>query len=125
MTSVQKMNDFIHSCNAAATYPQNLISSEEYQHNLQEYVEQLNQREPELFDTEDKAYLEFWDLDEGASGNFHARIGSETAFGTNNSPQFSSSPQQIHNSWKTISTFRHRALESIRNVDMCSRTDSR
>jgi hypothetical protein len=62
------MNDFIHSCNAAATYPKNLISTEEYQHNLQSYADQLDQREVQLFSVEDKAHLGFWDLDEGASG---------------------------------------------------------
>ena len=67
------MNDFIHSCNAAATYPKNLLSPGEYQHTLQGYVDRLNQREKELFGSEDKAALDFWDLDDGATGDYHSR----------------------------------------------------
>lgn len=57
------MNDFVNSCNAAATYPKNLISPGEYQHSLQNYVDQLDDRERQLFDVDDKAALDFWDLD--------------------------------------------------------------
>jgi len=63
------MNDLVNSCGAAATYPANLISPSDYQHTLQTYVDHLDKREGELFDTEDKAALDFWDLDEGATGN--------------------------------------------------------
>lgn len=62
------MNDFVHSCDAAATYPQNLISPNEYQHTLKSYIDDLNLREKYLFGSEDKAALEFWDLDDGATG---------------------------------------------------------
>lgn len=64
------MNDFIHSCNAAATYPKNLISPREYQHTLQSYVDHLDAREKDedLFGDENQAALEFWDLDDGATG---------------------------------------------------------
>ena len=61
------MNDFIHSCNAAATYPKNLVSRGEYQHTLQNYVNHLDSRESNLFGSEDKASLEFWDLVDGAT----------------------------------------------------------
>lgn len=63
------MNDFIHSCNAAATYPKNLISPREYQHTLQSYVDHLDAREKDedLFGDENQAALEFWDLDDGAT----------------------------------------------------------
>jgi hypothetical protein len=62
------MNDFVNSCNAAATYPKNLISPDEYQHSLQNYVDQLDERESQLFDADDKATLDFWDLDDEAAG---------------------------------------------------------
>ena len=62
------MNDFIDSCNAAGTYPKNLISPREYQHTLQRYVDHLDQCEEDLFGLEDKAALEFWDLEDGATG---------------------------------------------------------
>jgi hypothetical protein len=62
------MNDLIHSCRAAATYPKNIISPGEYQHSLQAYLDQLDRREAELFDSEDKAVLDFWDLEDGATG---------------------------------------------------------
>lgn len=62
------MNDFIHSCNAAATYPKNLIFPGEYQHALQTYVNNLDLHEDELFGAEDRAALDFWDLDDGATG---------------------------------------------------------
>jgi hypothetical protein len=62
------MNDLINSCNAAATYPKNLIAPGEYQHTLQTYVDHLDLHEGELFDSEDKAALDFWDLDDGATG---------------------------------------------------------
>lgn len=59
------MNDFIHSCDAAPTYPKNLISPGEYRHTIQSYVELLDNREKNLFDVESKASLDFWDLDDG------------------------------------------------------------
>ena len=65
------MNDFIQSCNAAATYPKNLISLSEYrgyQHSLQTYVDHLDSRESGLFGSEDKAALDFWDLNDGVTG---------------------------------------------------------
>ena len=66
--SIFEMNDFVRSCNAAATYPKNLIFSGEYQHTLQNYVDQLDMREGNLFGPRDKASLDFWDLDDGATG---------------------------------------------------------
>ena len=76
------MNDFNHSCNAASTYPKNLISPGEYQHNLQSYVHQLDQRQDELFDIDAKAALHFWDLEDGVAGTelrilVHLRPGDE------------------------------------------------
>lgn len=62
------MNDFIRSCDAAATYPLNLISPGEYKHALQSYVDHLDQQEEQLFGAENKAALDFWDLDDGATG---------------------------------------------------------
>lgn len=59
------MNDFVHSCNAAATYPKNLIFPGEYQHRLQNYVDHLDKHEAQLFDAESKGRLHFWDLDDG------------------------------------------------------------
>lgn len=64
------MDDFVNSCNAAATYPKNLISPGEYQHSLQSYRDQLDEREKQLFDVESKATLDFWELDDGTA-NFH------------------------------------------------------
>ena len=64
------MNDFIQSCRLATTYPKNLISPGEYrgyQHTLQNYVDKLDSREEELFGPEDKATLDFWDLDDRAT----------------------------------------------------------
>lgn len=62
------MNDFIDSCDAAVIYPKNLISPGEYQHTLQTYLDHLDLREGELFGFEDKASLDFWDLDDQATG---------------------------------------------------------
>ena len=62
-----EMNDFIHSCNAAATYPKNLISHGVYLHTLQSYVDRLDSREGNLFGSENNASLDFWDLDDGAA----------------------------------------------------------
>lgn len=59
------MNDLVHSCNAAPTYPKNLISSGEYQHTLQNYVRQLDEHDTQLFDVEDQAALDFWELHDG------------------------------------------------------------
>ena len=61
------MNDLVNSCNAAATYPKNLISPGEYQHSLHNYVHQLDERERQLFDIDDKAALDFWDLNDGTA----------------------------------------------------------
>lgn len=65
------MNDFIHSCHAAVTYPKNLVSPGEYQHILQSYIEHLDRNDKELFGVEDKAALDFWDLVDGATGTTH------------------------------------------------------
>lgn len=65
------MNHFASSCDAAATYPKNLISPNEYQHTLQGYVDELNVREEKLFDIDDKAALDFWDLDDGAASTYY------------------------------------------------------
>lgn len=64
---VVEMNDFVHSCNAAATYPKNLVSHGEYQHTLQSYVDRLDSREGNLFGSEYNASLDFWDLEDGAA----------------------------------------------------------
>ena len=64
------MNDFTHSCDAAATYPKNLLCPGEYQHTLQNYVDHLDSREKDLFDVEDKAFLDFWDLDDGVASTY-------------------------------------------------------
>ena len=61
------MNEFVHSCDASATYPTNLISHNEYQHTLHNYVQILDERQDQLFGPEGKASLDFWDLDDGAS----------------------------------------------------------
>lgn len=72
------MNDFVHSCNAAPTYPKNLISPGEFQHSLQNYVNQLDERDALLFDVENKAALDFWELDDGhASTSSPARTWNE------------------------------------------------
>ena len=59
------MNDLVHSCNAAPTYPKNLISSGEYQHTLQNYVRQLDEHDTQLFEVEAQAALDFWELHDG------------------------------------------------------------
>ena len=69
---VGEMDDFIHSCDAAATYPKNLISHGEYQHTLQNYVDRLDSRERQLLGSEASASLEFWDLDDEAASNCSA-----------------------------------------------------
>ncbi len=61
------MDDWVNSCHAAATYPQNLISPGEYQHSLQSYQDQLDEREKQLFDVDSKAALDLWELDDGAA----------------------------------------------------------
>ena len=58
------MDVFIHSCNTAATYPKNIIYHGEYQHTLQTYLDDLDKRETDLFGLEEKASLDFWDLDD-------------------------------------------------------------
>ena len=65
------MDDFIRSCRAAAIYPMNLISPGEYrgyQHTLKNYVDVLDSRESKLFGPEDEASIDFWDLNDGATG---------------------------------------------------------
>lgn len=62
------MNDFIRSCDAAASYPKNLISPGEYKHALQSYVDRLDQHGGRLFGDDKKAALDFLDLDDGAIG---------------------------------------------------------
>ena len=65
------MNDFVHSCNAAASYPKNNISRSVYrgyQHSLQAYVDHLDLHANDLFGPEDKAALDFWDLTDGNTG---------------------------------------------------------
>lgn len=61
------MNEFIQSCNTSAIYPKNLIFPAEYQHSLQNYVDQLRLREKELFVCNDTAALDFWELDDEAT----------------------------------------------------------
>ena len=67
------MNDFVRSCNAAATYPKNLVSPGEYQHTLQSYVDHLDVREKDLFGVESNAALDFWDLDDGTTGSCYSQ----------------------------------------------------
>lgn len=76
------MNDFVHSCHAAPSYPKNLISPGEYQHSLQNYVSQLDEHNTQLFDVEDKAALAFWELNDGLAST-HSRFNLEPAPATN------------------------------------------
>lgn len=73
------MNELVNSCNAAATYPKNLISPGEYQHSLQTHLDQLDERESQLFDVDNKAALDFWDFDDGTASTYLLPIEPEVA----------------------------------------------
>ena len=66
------MDQFVDSCNAFETYPQNLVHHRTFEHNLKAYFDRLNDQERRLFHDESKASLDFWELndeDDGASPN--------------------------------------------------------
>jgi hypothetical protein len=62
------MQKFLESWDAAATYPASLARHDSYPYNLQAYVKRLDDRERDLFSTESRARLDFWDFDEIAQG---------------------------------------------------------
>ena len=115
------MNDFVHSCNAAATYPKNLISHSEYQHTLQAYVQRLDEREHELFGSEDNAAIDFWDLDDGAASTAMSATFQQRHFGglTEAGGQASNSRVRRPMNWKDISIFIRWLLGSIQDADIC------
>lgn len=88
------MNDFAHSCNAAQTYPKNLISPGAYQHTLQNYVDHLDQHDRQLFDVEDEAVLDFWELDDALAGT-GSQLESEVAPFINEDGRFPTHHHQV------------------------------
>ena len=57
------MDRFTRSCNEAADYPLNLIRHNTYPHRLTAQVERLDDRENELFSSEENGKLEVMDYD--------------------------------------------------------------
>lgn len=101
------MNDFTHSCDAAHTYPKNLISPGEYRHSLQNYVDHLNRSDRHLFvDVDDDAVLDFWELDDGRPGT-GSQLDLEVTLVVNEDGQISISQRPNHRSWKNTFTFHH------------------
>lgn len=64
------MDQFLASCNAAAEYPKNLIRSNTYAFVAQSYFDKLNELQSELFNSPEKAALDFWEFGDSASGMF-------------------------------------------------------
>jgi len=53
------------SCNAAATYPRNLVRPNTYEYDLIGYTKRLDERQDSLFCNENKAVLDFWECHDG------------------------------------------------------------
>jgi predicted xylose isomerase-like sugar epimerase len=62
------MNELIRSCGEAADYPKNLVSQNTYQHVLDSYFHQLQEKEDNLFCSPKKAAVHFWQFDREAQG---------------------------------------------------------
>ena len=56
------MEQLLESCDEAASFPQNLIHHDTYEHNLRVYVERLDKQEPDLFHKKENARLDLVDF---------------------------------------------------------------
>jgi hypothetical protein len=59
------MDELMRSCADARDYPRNLVCHNTYQHVLSSYLQGLNAREQSLFCSENKAAVDFWEIDDG------------------------------------------------------------
>ncbi|KAI9773493.1 MAG: hypothetical protein M1839_002075 [Geoglossum umbratile] len=66
LLATPSMQQFLESWDAAATYPASLARHDTYLYNLEGYVKRLDCREKDLFSTESRARLDFWDFDKVA-----------------------------------------------------------
>jgi hypothetical protein len=57
------MERFTRSCDEAADFPLNLIRHNTYPHKLRRYVDRLDERETELFSSEEDGEVELMDYD--------------------------------------------------------------
>ena len=57
---MQQLHD---ACEIAQSYPTNLVHPNTYQHNLNDYLNRLNDRERDLFREKENALVDFWELD--------------------------------------------------------------
>ena len=64
------MEQIILSCKNAAEYPKNLVHSNTYEFVSNAYFDKLNECELELFNSKEKAALNFWEFGDAAKGTF-------------------------------------------------------
>ena len=64
------MEHFLKSCEQAASFPKNLIHQDTYQHNLDAFVERLDDRQLDLFSEEDGGNLDLMEYDVQTRGKF-------------------------------------------------------
>lgn len=64
-----QMDELIHSYRAAAKYPRNLVDHHTYQHVLDSYVNQLNDKEDNLFCGPSNVLINFWQFDHESQGS--------------------------------------------------------
>ena len=63
------MDELIHSYRAAAQYPRNLVDHHAYQHVLDMYVNQLNEKGDSLFCGPSKVVINFYQFDHESQGS--------------------------------------------------------
>lgn len=69
---MQQVHD---ACETAQSYPTNLVIHNNYQHNLKDYFNRLNEREKDLFRDKENSLVDFWDLDHKKGGEwFQPRV---------------------------------------------------
>ena len=64
------MEQLISSCDAANSYPMNLVKQSVYEHILSAYSRRLDEQDSRLFRSETEASLDFWDFDHDGEGMF-------------------------------------------------------
>lgn len=71
--AVNRIGHLTHACdNPASHYPARLQHTQLLPHSLQQYLEQLNEREPRVFSKSiDDWEIQFWDCYDGQSGTKH------------------------------------------------------
>lgn len=61
-------DSFLVSCNAASTYPRNIVSLNPYSHITDMYIERLKEEEQRLFCVESRSDVELWEYRELTKG---------------------------------------------------------